>query len=340
MRVLQAMAGGDQGGAETFFVALVTALARAGLEQRALIRTHPGRALALGVAGIPTGQVRFGGPLDLASRLAFRRTVRRWRPDIVLTWMSRATAACPRGPYRHIARIGGPYDPKYYRRADHLVVISQGLRDWYVAAGWPAHRIHHIPNFATVGAAAPAERATMATPADAPLLLALGRLHPNKAFDVLIEALPSVPEAHLWIAGDGPLRGELAALAERRGLAHRVRFLGWRADTAALFAAADAVVYPSRREPFGTVTLEAWAHGRPLVAAAAAGPAELITDERDGLLVPVDDPIALAAAIRRVLGDRGLRANLVAAGRARHAALYTEAAVVERYLSLFHALAG
>jgi glycosyltransferase involved in cell wall biosynthesis len=144
-----------------------------------------------------------------------------------------------------------------------------------------------------------------------------------------------LPGTYLWIAGDGPLRGELEALAARRGVAERVRFLGWRADTAELFAAADICVYPSRSEPHGTVTIEAWAHRVPLVAAASAGPSELIDDGVNGILVPIDDPASLALAVGRLVADRALADGLADAGRATYETTYTEAAVVRSYLDFF-----
>ncbi len=120
----------------------------------------------------------------------------------------------------------------------------------------------------------------------------------------------------------------------------RVRFLGWRADKGALYRAADVVVFPSRYEPFGTVSLEAWAYERPLVTTDADGPAGLVTPESDALMVPREDPEALATAIRRVLDEPGLAARLVAAGRTRYDRDYTEAACVARYLDLFGRLIG
>ncbi len=334
------MAGSPHGGAEAFFVRLVTALARRGLDQRALVRPDPARLAALAAAGIPVSAARFGGPLDLATRPRFRRAVADWRPDVVMTWMTRATVACPRGHSVHLARLGGPYDLRRYRRADHLVVNTKGLRAWAIGQGWGDSRVHHIPNFVDATPASPVARSTLATAADAPVILALGRLHPNKAFDVALSALPALPRAILWLAGDGPLRDDLARLAARLGVADRVRFLGWRDDVAALLAAADVLVCPSRREPFGNVVIEAWAHGVPVVAARAAGPAELIADGIDGLLVDVDDAGALAAALDRVLGDTDLAGRLAAAGRAAHDAAYSEGKVVSAFLGLFAALAG
>ena len=335
LRLLQALAGAAHGGAEMHFVRLALALQRAGLSQRALVRRHGARAAALRQGGIATVEARFGGPLDLATRYLFRREIARFRPDIVLTYMSRATRLCPRGDFVHVARLGGYYDLKYYRGCDHLVCIAPGIIDHCVAGGWPRERVHLIPNFVADAQVPPAPRGDWDTPEGAPLLFALGRLHANKAFDVLLEALALVPGVYLWLAGDGPLAGELAALAARLGLTGRVRFLGWQDDPAPFFAAADAIVVPSRHEPLGSVLLEAWMSATPLVAAASQGPRFLLRDGETALLVPVDDAPALAAAARRVLGDPTLAARLKAAGRAAFEADYTEAAAVSRYLDLF-----
>src|SRR3546814_8546367 len=79
-----------------------------------------------------------------------------------------------------------------------------------------------------LAATPPADRATYGTPAKAPLIFALGRLHENKAFDILLQALAAVPGAWLWLTGDGPLRRKLERQAVEFGVADRVRFLGWQ----------------------------------------------------------------------------------------------------------------
>ncbi len=174
-------------------------------------------------------------------------------------------------------------------------------------------------------------RASLATPIDAPLALALGRLHHSKGFDVLIEAVAQVPRLHLWLAGEGEERAALEARAAKLGIDTRVTFLGWRDDVAALLAAADMLVCPSRHEPLGNVVLEAWAAGVPVVATASEGPRALIRDGETGLLVPVEDADALAARDARLAADRAPRAALAAAGRAAWAADFSEARVVALY---------
>ena len=345
LRVLQAMAGARHGGAETFFMRLVPALGRAGLMQRVVMRRDPERAEALRTQGFEPIELGFGGALDFTTRRAFRRAVAEFKPDLVMSWMSRATAYCPRGrgaggAFVHVARLGGYYDLKYYRRCDHLVGNTPDIVAYLVGAGWPEARAHYLPNFVDAEEAQPVPRASLATPEDAPLVLALGRLHKNKAFDVLLKAMTQVPGAHLWLAGEGSERHELEAECAWLGLGDRVHFLGWRDDAAALYAAADLLVCPSRREPLGNVVIEAWAQGVPVVAAASEGPRAYIEDGKSGLLAPIDDAGALARQMRRALEDKALAASLVSGGRAAYGTQFTEAAVVARYLEFFKKVAA
>ena len=339
-RILQAMAGADQGGAENFFVRLAGGLARAGVAQRVAIRRNPDRAAALRAEGVEPVELPFGAWFDFATRPALRRLVAEWRPAVVLTWMNRATRAMPPGPFVHAARMGGYYDLKYYRRCHHLVGNTRDIVAHIVRSGWPAERAHYLPNFVDDRPATAIDRATLDTPGDATVLLAAGRLHRNKAFDVLLDALPLVPGAVLWLAGEGPERASLTQRAERLGIATRVRFLGWRDDVPRLYGAADLFVCPSRHEPLGNVVIEAWARGVPVVAARAAGPAALVEDGVTGLLVPVDDAPALAEALVRVLADGALGRRLAAAGRAAHDREFSEAAVVGQYVDFFRRIAA
>lgn len=125
------------------------------------------------------------------------------------------------------------------------------------------------------------------------------------------------------------------ALAEALGVAPRVRFLGWRNDPSALYRAADICVFPSRYEPLGNVVIQSWAHSLPVVAAASQGPAALIRDDEDGLLVPIDEPEALAQAVNRLIADPALRARLAQQGAERVQAEFSPTAVVAQWRQLF-----
>ena len=335
MRVLQAMAGAQHGGAEAFFERLVLGLHRAGLEQCVIIRREPTRAGRLRQGGVEPVELHFAGALDIYTPYRIRREIQAFKPDVVVTWMSRATAMCPHGSFVHVGRLGGYYDLKYFRACDHLIGNTEDVVGYVVGEGWPREKAHYLPNFVTAETAPPVARASLFTPRRAPIVLALGRLHPNKAFDTLIEAMARVPDAYLWLAGEGPLRQELEGAAERVAVKPRLRFLGWRDDVAALYAACDVVVCPSRVEPLGNVVIEAWAQARPVVATDSLGPGTLIQHMETGVLVPVDDADSLGHAIRLVLRDESLRQHIVQAGRAAYEARFTEAAVVRQYLEFF-----
>lgn len=317
---------------------LVPALHRAGIQQLVVIRRDAERVAKLRAAGIEPVEVAFGGRLDFGSPLVMRREIRGFKPHIVMTWMNRATHMCPRGKFIHVSRLGGYYDLKYYQACDHLIANTEDIRDYLVNEGWPADKAHYLPNFAEDTVAVPVRRTDYYTPDRGKLILALGRLHPNKAFDVLLQALVRLPDAYLWIAGDGPLRESLEVLAQRLGVKPRVRFLGWRDDVPALLAACDVFVCPSRHEPLGNVVLEAWARGKPVVAADAVGPGMLIQQMENGILVPVDDAEALASAVRAVFEDDELRAQLGREGRAAFEANYSERVVVAKYIAFFESL--
>jgi glycosyltransferase involved in cell wall biosynthesis len=329
------MAGARRGGAETFFVSLVLALHRAGVEQRVVIRRDAARAALLAAGGVAPVELGFGGLLDFFTAGRLARLAAAYRPAVAVAWMSRAAAVLPAGPFVRVGRLGGYYDLKYYSRCDHLVCNTRDIARYCRDGGWPQDRVHYLPNFVAPRRLAPADRAAFTTPTDTPLLLAMGRLHRNKAFDVLLAAVAALPGVWLWIAGEGEEQAALTALAGRLGVADRVRFLGWRDDREALLAAADVCVVPSRVEPFGNVILDAWSAGKPLVAADAAGPAAYIEPDVNGLLTPIDDSAALAAAIQRLLRDASLSRRLAAGGTAAWQKDFSETAAVRNWRNFF-----
>lgn len=336
MTVLHLLGSPGDGGAETYFLQLAKALAEDGLPQAAALHANAGREQALARLGVPATVLPFEAPFDFVTGRKIRTLAEALPARVLLQWMNRAGRVVPRqGPWARIGRLGGYYDLKYYRGADFLVGNTRDIVDHIVRHGWPAQKVAYIPNFAAAGDEPAQDRDALDTPCDAPLLLAMGRLHKVKAHDVSLRALALFPEAWLWIAGSGPLEHELKALARRLGVEDRVRFLGWREDAAALYRAADVCLFPSRYEPLGNTVIQAWAHGAPIVAAASQGPGVLIRDGEDGLLTPIDDAEALASAARRLIEDRALAARLTAAGLERIAAEFDKAAVVAQWRTLF-----
>lgn len=335
MSVLHLLGSDGEGGAETYFVDLVSALQQAGPEQACALRHHAGREAALARAGVPVRVLGFGGPLDFLTRYSVASMADSARAKVLVAWMNRAARHAPAGRWARIGRLGGYYKLKNYKGFDALVCNTPDILQWVLDQGWPEDRASYIANFAApTEDVAPVDRASLETPQGVPLLLGMGRLHSAKAHDVSIRALKSLPDAFLWIAGAGPLEGQLKGLAQSQGVLDRVRFLGWRNDAPALYRAADVCLFPSRYEPLGNVVIQAWAHGLPVVAAASQGPGALIRDGEDGLLTPVDDHEALASQTLKVLSDPVLRVRLIQNGHARIESEFSQGAVVGQWRSL------
>jgi glycosyltransferase involved in cell wall biosynthesis len=187
-------------------------------------------------------------------------------------------------------------------------------------------------------------RARLGTPPDRPVILMVGRLVAEKGYPELIEAMRDV-DAELWIVGerlasdhaDG-IATALAAAERDPVLKTRIRLLGYRSDVPDLLRAADIFTLPSHREGMPRSIVEAMLTGLPVVATDIRGSREEVVEGQTGLLVPVRDPKALAAALARLAGDAPLRARLGTAGLVRARDLYDEAKVVARQLALLAAL--
>lgn len=338
-RLLQAISGGNHGGAEQFFIRLAHGFKRVGIEQHLILRKNRSWSKNLPLSGSKHTELPFRKFLDFQTRKNFHQAIRKYKPDAVLTWMNRATVYCPAvvadHKYVKIARLGGYYNLKYYKDCDHLIGNTKDIVKYCVTQGWASERCHYIGNFANDTPSPPVKRSVFQTPENVPLILALGRLHINKAFDNLITALYKLPDTYAWIAGEGPLEDKLKTQADALGVRNRIRFLGWQRDVASLLSTANIFVCPSRIEPLGNTILEAWAHHIPIVASNAIGPRNLIDSGENGLLTPVDDPAALAHSIKTIIDNQALAERLAASGYAMYKANFTEEIIVERFQSLF-----
>lgn len=352
MRTLHIIGSRELGGAERFFLRLVNALAARGEHVAALTAT--GSALNAWLAsGVERHQAPMLGLWDFWSRFTIRQTARRFQ--LVQTYMGRATRLThlPAGSgLVHVARLGGYYNLKGYRHAHAWIGNTRGICDYLVREGLPADRVYYIGNFVDPAPEIPRGtldelRAQWSIPQEAQVVLGLGRLHPNKGFDVLLAAFARLPPElkgrPLWLAmvGEGPERGRLLAIARQLGVAERVVWAGWQHDPAPWYQMAELFVCPSRHEPLGNVILEAWANGVTVVSTAAQGPQELIEPGVNGLLSPVDDVDALAESILSVLRlDEKQRAALVAAGKDKLERDFSETAIVGAYQALYRQLLG
>jgi glycosyltransferase involved in cell wall biosynthesis len=227
-------------------------------------------------------------------------------------------------------------DQETSARVDCYLANSQTAADFLVAERRVDRaRIRVVPNgidVETVAAGAPERdrmRNMLGVPAACALILTVANLREPKGLDVLVATAARLTAARpaplfVWlIAGTGPLAGDLAKDLARRGLAERVRLIGFRADIPALLAAADLFCLTSRREGVPVSILEAMAAGKAVVATDVGGTRELVLQGETGLLAPTGDDQAVAEALLRLLADRGLGATLGRAGQERARAHFT-----------------
>jgi len=202
------------------------------------------------------------------------------------------------------------------RRASLIVCPSAYLREHALGWGLRPEQVVVVENAIPELPELPTrEQARSELEVEGSVLAFAGRLGPAKALEVALAALVELEEVTLFLAGDGPERASLEFLAAELGLGERVRFLGavGRREVLELFRAADVSVLSSAWENFPHTLVEALAVGTPVVATAVGGVPEIVRDGENGLLVPPGDPAALAAALRRFLGDAELQGRLRAA---------------------------
>jgi glycosyltransferase involved in cell wall biosynthesis len=166
----------------------------------------------------------------------------------------------------------------------------------------------------------------------------IANFYPTKGLDTLLTAATRTPDAQYVIIGDGPLREKLEQRIEALGLEQRVFLCGRVPDARRYLHAFDLVVLPSRKEGFPWSILEAMAAKVPIVATTVGAVPEALEDERSALLVPPDDPVALADAVERITGSERLRQDLVISAHQQLLAHFTLREMVEKYKKLFRKL--
>jgi glycosyltransferase involved in cell wall biosynthesis len=315
-------------------------------------------------AGFAGRRLRHDTPHLFAARKEVAALIREVRADILLCHgykadlIGRPAARLAGIPVAAVSRgwTGESFRVRWYDRIDRLflhrmdcvICVSAGQATKVLAAGVPASKVRIIRNAARADAfrtADSAVRRTMEALVPQPgrqIVLAAGRLSPDKGFHILIDAIPAVlaraPEARWMICGDGTQRGELERQVRDAGLLGVVAFAGFRDDLDQWMPNADLFVLPSFTEGLPNVLLEAHAAGVPVVATAVGGTPELVLDGETGLLVPPDDPAALADRMTQLLADTALRRRMSQAARTRVREQFTFEVQAQAYVDLFDEL--
>jgi glycosyltransferase involved in cell wall biosynthesis len=231
--------------------------------------------------------------------------------------------------------------------ADHFVAVSNGVKEHLMRnAHLPERTVSTIYNGVVVGNSAGFDLSALMNQiglnADERILMTAGRLHRQKGYDLLLEALSVVQKSFsgvkLLILGEGEEEKSLKKLAHSLEISEKVLFLGLRSDVDRLLQCCEMFVLTSRWEGFPNVLLEAMAAGKPVVATAVGGVRELVVDKVTGILVPPQDETALADAIMLLLSDKERALAMGAAGRERVLQRFGMDAMLSKTEALYHKL--
>ncbi len=310
--------------------------------------------------GLPVRGLSMAGEMDLPFLTRFRRLLLETRPDLVhlhsrrgadtLGALSARWAGIPTVLSR---RVDNP-EPSWavgpkYRLYDAVITISQAIRGVLLGQGVPPEKVHCVPSALDPGPyAGPCDagafRAAFGLPDAVPVVGMAAQFIPRKGHEVLLRAIPRIlanhPTARFLLLGDGPLREQVAGDVRAMGLESAVTLPGFRPDLPAFLPCLDLLVHPATREGLGVILLQASAAGVPIVATRAGGIPEAVENGVNGLLVPPDDPRALASAVSALLGDTLRARALGEAGRERVRSLFSVERMVEGNLSVYRGVLG
>lgn len=353
LRLLQYITPSGIGGAEVHVVTLAEKLRERG--HQVLVICPKGRPLVreLVARGLPMRTPRTTGKADplLLARLAY--WLRRGRWQVIHTHLSTASLlgglAARLTGVPAVATVHGLNTRTCFNYARRIIAVSNAVKQHLVAQGLSPDTITVIHNGVDLKLLSrpcqrPAVRRQLGLPEDAPLLIAVGRLVPEKGHGDLLLAFsllarnPEWRALRLLIVGAGVLLGPLRAQAEQLGVAERVIFAGFQRDVPPFLHAADIFVLPSIREGLSLSALEAMALARPVVACRVGGTPEVVVDGETGLLVSPAAPAELADALDHLLRHPELAHAMGAAGERRARAAFDLEQTVSRIETVYRAL--
>lgn len=359
-RILQAFVPGAAGGLESVVVMLARGLREAGVPVAVSAVLEPGgpvpgSVLALQDAGLEVFCHAPPHRAYLRERRLHEEAIQRWNAGIVHTHGYRAdllagSAAARMGRAR-VATVhgftGGDWKNRLYerlqlrsfRRFDRVLGVSRPIRERLRSVGIADERITVVPNAwssARPQLSREAARASLGIPPEARVIGWVGRLSQEKGADVLLSALPLLgnPGIGVSVLGDGAERTALQAQAEALGVAPRVRWHGVVPEAGLYGAAFDCFVLSSRTEGTPIALLEAMAGGVPVVTTAVGGVPDIVTG-MEALLVPSENPAALARAISEVFTDPDAAAARAGHARARLTRQFAAAPWIARHCDIY-----
>jgi glycosyltransferase involved in cell wall biosynthesis len=355
--VVHVIDSGGMYGIERMLLTLLPRLKRHGIPTM-LVSLQPrgSTGAAVGAAaeelGIEVHYVSADGVSVRGALLLFRE-LRRLRPHILHTHGYKATiltgafglaANYPcvstvhaEASQAHVRKLWPAMEARLLRRFRAIAAVSPAIRDELVQRGVAPDLVRIVANGIEDPAVGPA--GSCVTKPFHPTLVFVGRLAPEKNLHIALQSVARLRRQHegigLVIAGEGPLRAELAELARQLGIDQAVQFHGHVNDVVPLLRQADCFVLPSRTEGVPIALLEAMAVGTPIVASAVGGIPAVVSKEAEAILVRPGEADDLVTAIQKVVDSPAVAATLKNAARSRYLAAFTAERLASDYADLY-----
>ena len=334
LKILNIMSGANSGGAENFFERLAIAFEKESLQQKVIIRYHKERFDYLNTKLSNLKYIKFFNNFNPFCRTVIEKSIKEFKPNIILTWMNRASRVLPNEKFGNeivVGRLGGYYKMKNYSKCDYLIANTQDIKDYIVDSGWDSNKVSFIPNFVNSN-----KNTTLDLEfSKNKTLIAMGRFHKNKGFDVLIKSLSFLPNYSLILVGQGSLKEFYEELIEKYNLKKRVKIFNWTDDISAFLNSASVLICPSRHEPFGNIIIDGWAHKIPVIAANVSGPGNLIKEKVNGLKFEKNDIFDLVKKIKEIQKNKKLKEKIIKNAFEEYNKKFKQELIVKKYISFF-----
>ena len=358
MRILHLEAGTHVYGGALQVLLLVEGLQRRGIENLLVVPEGSDVEAQASSRGLPLHPLPLAGEADLLFPGRFRSLILSTAPDLVHLHSRRGAdtlgglgAQWAGVPVVLTRRVDNP-EPSWavgakYRLYDRVITISDAIREVLIQQGVDPGKIRCVHSALDPSPfEQPCRREgflrEFGLAPDDQIVGMAAQFIPRKGHDILLQAIPAIlrdhPRARFLLFGRGPLHADISARVREDGLEGTVRLPGFREDLPDLLPCMDVLVHPATMEGLGVIILQAGASGLPVVAAAAGGIPEAILDQETGLLVPPNDPEALASAVSALLADPARARSMGEAGRERIQLEFSVNRMVDGNLSVYQDL--
>lgn len=324
MKIINAMFAKGIGGIEQAFVDYTKALALAGYEVICIIQ--PKAKIAENLQSvqqqfpdkIEVKEIPNLGWWDIFAKFCLRCVVRKTGAQIIVSHGNRPTTLLKLASRRckvPLVAVAHNYKVKPLLKADHILSITQDLKDFIIQEGFDESNIHIIPNMIDIDGAKTVKYDNFSNP---PVIGVIARFVKKKGVDVFLNACAALKssgiEFQAVIAGNGAEAENLQSLRDELLLNDNVKFIGWVEDKQKFYDNIDIFCLPSHHEPFGIVILEAMKYCKPIVSTASEGPKEIIEHEKSGVLVEIGHAGELAMALKRVIEEKDFAKKIAEEG--------------------------